>query len=137
MMGWLLAGLLASLFATGARAQELLVAPEFGEVGEAVTVTLLSSDGVPESDVLVEALAPGDAVVRLGRTDAKGSVQITPEVPGEWEFHARLHNDQLLLITPYHVEPARWRWLWAGLFVPLGAGLLALNLRRLRRPPED
>ena len=109
--------------------QSLEPSPALAERGAQVVIRARAADGRPLADLPLRLRTPDGAMRDLGRTDARGELSFVAGVAGVLEVSAELQAGGPKLAVPIQVGTPAPRWLWALVCVPLGLGLVWLNLR--------
>jgi len=113
--------------------QVLEPVPAVVQAGDEVTVEVRATDGTALPGIAVRVQPPAGAPIELGETGAQGAVNFRPEQAGEYLLRAQIPRRQLVLAAPFRALPRPRRWVYILLCMPVGAVLLAWNLRRVIR----
>ena len=120
--------------------------PTVGEVHQEVRVTVRDAENAPIPGIAVTARMVSGEEVRIGTSDANGTVSFVPEETCHYELRAELPGPSangaaangavapgagrgVRLITPFTVLAPPRRWLFVLLCAPVGVVLLWWNLR--------
>jgi hypothetical protein len=121
----------AELLVVSAR-RLLQVSPYTIELGQPIDLFVRSREGESAiRGIPVEAMQPDGSTQRIGTTEDGGHLRFQPTAIGEWVF--AIQDGKARVVAPMRVLPARNRWIYGIVCVPLGLVLLVAIARRWRR----